>query len=293
MLLADTVYGPTREFCSTVLARLGIEVDYFPPAAAENLAGRVRPNTRLIFLESPGSLTFEVLNIRAVAAVAKTHNIITIFDNSWATPLFQKPLDMGVDIVVHSGTKYIAGHSDLTLGLLACSAAMFNRIKPVAAMLGASLAPDDAYLALRGLRTLPLRMAQLQESALKIARWLQGRPEVAAVLHPGLPDFPGHALARQQQTGHSSLFAFKLHPGTAAARRAFVDALQLFLIGVSWGGYESLMLPLEIAFADEPAWRARRGLADDMFRTSIGLEDADDLMADLEQGLAAWRAVLD
>lgn len=289
LLLVESVYGPTRKFCNDVLTRLGIEVEYFPPAEAADLSGRIRANTRLIFLESPGSLTFELQDLQAAAAVARPRQIYTIADNSWATPLFQKPLDLGIDIVVHSGTKYIAGHSDLTLGLLACSKQLFNRLKPMAAMLGANLAPDDAYLALRGLRTLPLRMAQHQQSALTIARWLQDRPEVRAVLHPGLPGFSGHELAQRQQSGYSSLFSFRLQPGTAKARRAFVDRLELFLIGVSWGGYESLILPLETAFKHEPAWRARRGLDDDTFRTSIGLEDPEDLIADLEQGLAAWR----
>ncbi len=291
LLLVESVYGPTRKFCNDVLTRLGIEVEYFPPAEAADLTSRIRANTRLIFLESPGSLTFELQDLRAAAAVARPRQIYTIADNSWATPLFQKPIELGIDIVVHSGTKYIAGHSDLTLGLLACSKQLFNQIKPVAAMLGANLAPDDAYLALRGLRTLPLRMAQHQQSALTIARWLQDRPEVRAVLHPGLPGFPGHELAQRQQRGYSSLFSFRLQPGTAEARRAFVDTLELFLIGVSWGGYESLILPLETAFKHEPAWRTRRGLDNDTFRTSIGLEDVEDLIADLEKGLAAWRAV--
>jgi len=293
LLVSEMVYGPTREFCNNVLRRMGIEVEFFAPAEAANLAPRLRDNTRLIYLESPGSLTFEVQDLAAAARLARSQGIYTMADNSWATPLYQKPLTLGIDIVVHSGTKYIAGHSDLTLGLLACAADMYQKIKPMAVLLGASLAPDDAYLALRGLRTLPLRMARHQESALKIARWLTNRPEVADVYHPGLPGSAGHSLAQQQQTGYSSLFSFRLQPGTAQARRAFVDSLALFLIGVSWGGYESLMLPLENAFSAEPEWRTRRGLADDMFRTAIGLEAPEDLIADLEQGLAAWRAAMD
>lgn len=289
LLIVESVYGPTRKFCNDTLTRMGIKVEYFPPAEAADLSGRLRDNTRLIYLESPGSLTFDLQDLQAAAELARAHGIYTIADNSWATPMYQKPIKMGIDIVVHSGTKYIAGHSDLTLGLLACSADLFDKIKPTAGLLGANLAPDDAYLALRGLRTLPLRMGQHQESALTIARWLQNRPEVREVLHPGLPDFPGHALAQRQQTGYSSLFGFRLQPGPAKARHAFVDALDLFLIGVSWGGYESLMLPLETSFKKEPAWRTRRGLDDDTFRTSIGLEDPEDLIADLEKGLAAWR----
>ncbi len=293
MLAVETVYGPTREFCETVLRRMGIEVEYFSPAQAADLSAHIKTNTRLIYLESPGSLTFELQDLQAAAQLARRRGVYTMADNSWATPLYQKPLTLGIDIVVHSGTKYIAGHSDLTLGLLACSTEMYDKIKPMAVLLGASLAPDDAYLALRGLRTLPLRMAQHQESALKIARWLANRPEVVEVYHPGLPTFAGHDLSKKQQSGYSSLFSFRLHPGTPQARRAFVNSLNLFLIGVSWGGYESLMLPLENAFSTEPEWRARRGLVDDMFRTAIGLEAPEDLIADLETGLAAWRAAMD
>lgn len=293
LLVADCVYGPMRQFCDDTLTRMGIAIDYFPPAESADLSARLRDNTRIIYLESPGSLTFDLQDLPAVAQLARSRGIITITDNSWATPIYQKPLDFGIDVVVHSGTKYVAGHSDLTLGLLACSAALFERIKPTATLLGACLAPDDAYLALRGLRTLPLRLAQHQASALRIAYWLQQRPEVREVLHPGLPDFPGHSLAQAQLRGFTSLFSFRLQPGTETARRAFLDALDLFLIGVSWGGYESLMIPLGGSYKDNPELRARRGLDDDTFRTSVGLEDADDLIVDLEKGLAAWRAAMD
>ena len=293
LLLVDSVYGPTREFCNDTLTRLGIEVEYFTPSEAADLTPRIRENTRLIYLESPGSLTFPLQDLQAAAMLARSRGIFTLADNSWATPLYQNPITLGIDIVVHSGSKYIAGHSDITLGLLACSAKLFETIKPMAALLGANLAPGDAYLALRGLRTLSVRMAQHQESAMKIARWLQTRPEVREVLHPGLPTFPNHQLAQQQQTGYSSLFSFRLQSGTEKARRAFVDTLELFLIGVSWGGYESLMLPLTTAHQSEQEWRTRRGLDDDTFRTSIGLEDTDDLIADLERGLAAWRKAMD
>jgi len=293
LLIVDSVYGPTREFCNDTLTRMGIQVEYFPAAEAADLSSKIRRNTRLIYLESPGSLTFNIQDLRAAAQLAQTRRIYTLADNSWATPLYQKPIKLGIDIVVHSGSKYIAGHSDITLGLLACSAKMFDKIKPTAAMLGANLAPGDAYLALRGLRTLSVRMAQHQEAALQIARWLQTRPEVREVLHPGLPTFPGYALAQQQMSGYSSLFSFRLQPGTEQARHAFVDSLQLFLIGVSWGGYESLMLPLTTSYREAPEWRARRRLDDDTFRTSIGLEDSADLIADLGRGLSAWRVEMD
>jgi cystathionine beta-lyase len=293
LLVIDSVYGPTREFCLHTLARMGIHAEFFSAAEAADLSLRLRQNTRLIYLESPGSLTFDIQDLHAVAQLARSRGLITIADNSWATPLYQNPIDLGIDVVVHSGSKYIAGHSDITLGLLACSAALFETIKATAVLLGANLSPADAYLALRGLRTLVVRMSQHQVSALTIARWLQTRPEVCEVLHPGLPDFPDHALAMQQMRGTSSLFTFRLQPGTERARRAFVDTLGLFLIGVSWGGYESLMLPLTTSHRHEPEWRARRRLDDDTFRTSIGLEDTADLIADLEKGLAAWRTEMD
>lgn len=293
LLVSEAVYGPSRQFCNHTLAKLGVEIEYFTAAETADLSHRLRENTRLIYLESPGSLTFDIQDLSAAAYLARQRGILTLADNSWATPLYQNPLTLGIDIVVHSGTKYIAGHSDITLGLLACSSALFDQIKPTAAMLGANLSPGDAYLALRGLRTLPVRMAQHQQSALAIARWLEQRPEVREVLHPGLPSFAGHHLARRQMRGYSSLFSFRLQPGVERARRAFVDTLELFLIGVSWGGYESLMLPLTTAYAAQPTWRARRGLDDDTFRASIGLESPEDLIADLERGLAAWRAALD
>ncbi len=289
VLAAACCYGPSRQFFDTVLAGLGVTVEYFPAEASTDLSDRLKPNTRLIYLESPGSLTFQLQDIRAVTKLARQRHIATVIDNSWATPLYQKPLSMGVDVVVHSGTKYIAGHSDVVVGLLACNAAMYRRIRPVATLLGAGLAPDDAYLVTRGLRTLSLRLARQQESALKIARRLEDKPEVRAVLHPGLPSFPQHHLAQAQMHGYSSLFGLKLHPGGEKARHAFVDSLSLFSIAVSWGGFESLILPVGRAYQDQPAVRQTMGINDDLFRLSIGLEGVDDLIADLEAGLAAWR----
>ena len=187
VLIVDSVFGPVREFCNDTLINLGIHTEYFSSAESTDLTHRIRDNTRLIYVESPGSLTFDVQDLRAVTTLARQRGIHTLADNTWATPLYQKPIQMGIDIVVHSATKYIAGHSDLTAGLLATSSQLFSKIKPVASLLGACLAPDDAYLALRGLRTLTLRLTQHQESALKIARWLESRPEVREVLYPGLP----------------------------------------------------------------------------------------------------------
>jgi cystathionine beta-lyase len=284
ILVVSCAYGPTRQICDTMLPNWGVEVEYFEPGEARDLSDRLQPNTRLIYLESPSSSTFHIQDIRASTKLARANNIITILDNSWATPLFQQPITMGVDIVVHSGTKYIAGHSDVVVGLLACSSELYEIIKPVAVLLGAGLSPDDAFLVTRGLRTLPIRLAQQEASALKIARWLENRPEVNEVVHPGLPSFPEYELAQSQMQGTTSLFAFKLEPTHEAAQHAFVNSLNYFSIAVSWGGFESLILP-------RPNWpqgdsEAQRSpmLENEAYRICIGLEDPDDLIADLARG---------
>jgi cystathionine beta-lyase len=287
ILVVSCAYGPTRQICDTMLPDWGVEVEYFEPGEACDLSDRRKPNTRLIYLESPSSSTFQIQDIRATTRLARANNIITVLDNSWATPLFQQPITMGVDIVVHSGTKYIAGHSDVVVGLLACSNELYEIIKPVAVLLGAGLSPDDAYLVNRGLRTLPIRLAQQEASALKIARWLETRPEVKEVVHPGLPSYPEYDLAQSQMQGTTSLFAFKLEPANEAAQHAFVNSLNYFSIAVSWGGFESLILP-------RPNWSngnsdAQQGssLEHEAYRICIGLEDPDDLIADLERGFEA------
>ena len=288
-LFVSSCYGPTRQFANTLLSAFGVEIDYYHAAESPALENRLKPNTRLVYLESPGSRTFQIQDIRAVTQLARARGIITVIDNSWATPLYQQPATMGVDVVVHSATKYISGHSDVVVGLLACNEELYQRIKPIAVLLGANLSPDDAYLVTRGLRTLPVRLAAQEKAALKIARWLQNRPEVRQVLHPGLPDFPGYALAQKQMSGSSSLFAFKLAPSTPQARAAFVDSLRYFTIAVSWGGFESLILPIGNAFKELPKTRAALGIDDDTFRICIGLEDVDDLIADLSQGLETFN----
>jgi len=290
LLMVDSVFAPVREFCETTLRRMGIETEYFSSAEVATLEARMRDNTRLVYLESPGSYTFDVQDLAFVASLARSRSIFTIADNTWATPVFQKPLKLGIDLVVHSGTKYIAGHSDLTLGLIATSSRFFDIVKPVAGLLGACLSPDDAYLALRGLRTLPLRMKQHQESALRLAEWLERRIEVRQVLHPGLPSSRYHLLASQQQTGFSGLFSFRLHETVEGADHAFLDSLRIFTIGVSWGGYESIITPLGCFHLNEPEWRRRRTLGPGMFRVSVGLEALEDLVKDLEHALTVWRS---
>lgn len=289
ILVVSCVYGPVRTFCDTTLRRLGVETEYFPSSESAQIAQRIRPNTRLIYVESPGSLTFDIQDLRAVARAARERGVLTMIDNTWATPLYQNPIELGIDLSIHSGTKYIAGHSDLMLGLIAGPNKLMKPIRAMARLLGGALSPDDAYLAIRGLRTLPVRMARHQESGLRVARWLQGRPEVREVLHPGLESFPGYALAKTQMSGYPSLFSFRLQPRGRAAQHRFVDTLlKLFRLGYSWGGYESLILPLINAFRDNPALRAELGLDDDTYRICIGLEDPDDLIALLDGALHAW-----
>jgi len=288
-LVVSCVYGPVRAMADGILREMGIETEYFDAAEAANLAPRIKPNTRMIFLESPGSLTFDIQDLRAAARVAKEHGVLTAIDNTWATPLYQNPAEMGIDLVIHSGTKYIAGHSDLLLGLVAGPKELLARVRQVARLLGGTLSPDDAYLAIRGLRTLPLRMERHQSSALKVARWLEGRPEVREVLHPGLPSFPGYELAKSQMSGYSGLFSFRLQPRGEAARHRFVDTLlELFHLGYSWGGYESLIMPFIRYYTNDPELRAALGIDDDTYRISIGLEDPDDIIACIEKALAAW-----
>ncbi len=293
LLIAMCCYGPTRALCDILLGRLGIEVEYFDVAESHDLSGRIKPNTRAIYLESPGTFTMQIQDIRAVTRLARAHNIVTIIDNTWATPLYQQPITLGVDVVVHTATKYIAGHSDVTAGMLACNADLYRIIQPVAEILGGTLAPDDAYLVMRGLRTLAIRLERQGATALALARWLQSRPEVQRVYHPGLPDFPGYELAASQMSGTSGLFSVALHPPAPdAAQHAFVNALSYFSIGVSWGGFESLIMPIGDSYREAPQIRRSMGIQDEMYRISVGLESLADLIADLEWGFAARKAVL-
>ena len=291
LLVAHCCYGPTRQVCDTLLKNMGVEVEYFSSSESTDLSPRLKPNTRVIYLESPGSKTFQIQDLRAVAKLARANNIYTIIDNTWSTPLYQNPITLGIDVVVHTATKYIAGHSDAVAGLLACNDELYKKIQPVAEVLGAALSPDDSYLVTRGLRTLAVRLKQQGETAMKIARWLQARPEVLRVLHPGLPEFEGYELARTQLSGYTGLFSFSMKdPTPVEAQYAFVDALKLYGKGVSWGGYESLLLPTGDNHRSNPEVRESMGYDEEMYRLSIGLESYEDLIADLENGFAA-RAV--
>jgi cystathionine beta-lyase len=287
LLMPDTTYDPTRFFCDGLMKRIGISVTYYDPLVGAGIAALITPATRVIFMESPGSLTFEVQDVPAIVAVAKARGIITMIDNTWATPLLLPAMGMGVDISIIACTKYIVGHADVMLGSVTCNKATHKRVRMMAQQLGMCVSPDDAYLALRGLRTLGVRLRQHEESGLKVARWLADQPQVVRVLHPALPDCPGHDLWVRDFKGASGLFTIILKGGDGAARAAFVDGLAHFGIGYSWGGFESLALPIDPDHVRSATHWQAEGPA---VRLHIGLEDADDLIADLAAGLARYRA---
>lgn len=287
LLVVDSCYGPTRRFCDTVLKRFGVATTYYDPRIGAGIAGLIQPTTRLIFLEAPGSLTFEMQDVPAIVAAARRAKVATAMDNTWATPLFFRPLAHGVDVSILSATKYIAGHSDLMMGLITTTAATYATVRRAVEDFGGSAAPDDCYLALRGLRTLSVRLERHQRNALTLARWLQQQPEVARVLHPALPEDPGHALWKRDFAGASGLFAIELAPAPDAAVAAMLDGLELFGMGYSWGGFESLILPADPRhYRTAVPWDAPGPL----IRIHAGLEDPEDLIADLDAGFARLRA---
>ena len=287
LLVVDTVYGPTRAFCTGTLARFGIETTFYDPLLGAGIAELIRPETRLVFTESPGSLTFEMQDIPAIAAVAHAQGCLVAMDNTWASPLFCKPFRLGVDISVQAATKYIGGHSDLMMGVVTCTEAVYDRVWRGMLEIATASAPDDCYLALRGLRTLAARLERHQRSALTVAEWLAARPEVARVLYPALPSDPGHALWKRDFLGASGLFGLVLEPYTKQAVTAMLDGMELFGMGYSWGGYESLLIPTRPdTHRTATPWRAQ-GPA---LRIHVGLEEPADLLADLEAGFARLRA---
>jgi cystathionine beta-lyase len=287
ILLCDSVFPPVRKMALDLSRRFGIDIDFFPSDVSSDLSMHIKANTRLIYLETPGSLTFDVQDIQAVTSLARPRGILTILDNSCATPCFQNPLDQGIDIVVHSGSKYLSGHADVSFGALVCSNEYLPNIRRTVSLLGLSMSPDAAFLAMRGLQTLPMRMQRHSTSGLEIACWLQSHPGVREVLHPMLMASGPHNIAAKQQTGHSGVFAFRLRDTNEAACHAFVDSLHLFAIGAGWGCIHSIALPLGHYHADEPAWRERRRIDSSMIRLSIGIENTDDLIADLASAFVA------
>ncbi|WP_193370474.1 cystathionine beta-lyase [Pelagibius marinus] len=282
-LVPDSVYFPARKICHDLLRRLGVETTFYDPTIGAGIAELMRENTALVYMESPGSLTFEVQDVPAIVAAAKAAGVVTVIDNTWATPLYYRPLEHGVDVVLHAATKYMVGHSDAMLGVVVSGEAHYERLRRTSQYLGCAAAPDDVYLGLRGLRTLAVRLERHQANALALTGWLGRRPEVDRLLYPALPGDPGHALWKRDFTGASGLFGFTLQPCSREAVMAFIDGLELYGIGASWGGYESLILLTDPAsMRTATRWEP----AGPTLRIHAGLEHADDLIADLEAGFA-------
>ncbi|MBI4081824.1 MAG: cystathionine beta-lyase [Candidatus Lambdaproteobacteria bacterium] len=290
VLVADTVYGPTRAFCRQVLSRFGVETTFYDPTIGGRIAGLIRANTRVVYVESPGSQTFEVQDVPAIAQATHARGALVMMDNTWATPLYFRAFDHGVDVEIQAGTKYIAGHSDLLLGVIvAKDEPTFRTLKDGTAAFGDCVAPDVCALALRGLRTLHIRLRHHERSALTIARWLQRRPEVQRVIHPALPEDPGHALWRRDFRGACGLFGVILKTASLPAVAALVDGLRWFKIGASWGGFESLVTNPDPRDNRSATPWAETGT---LLRLNIGLEAVEDLTADLEEGFARLNAAL-
>lgn len=295
ILMTDSVYAPTRNFCETLLHQFGVETEYFDPGIGDGIGSLVRPNTTAVYLESPGSVTFEIQDVPAIATAARAaatagRQVHILIDNTWATPLFLKPFGLGATISIHAATKYIAGHSDAMLGVIVCDTEeTWLQVKRTAVRLGGCAGPDDVYLGLRGLRTMSVRLARHQETGLRLAAWFAERPEVARVIHPARPDHPNHALWARDFTGASGLFAIVLNPVPKPALAAMLDGLRFFGMGYSWGGFESLILPsYPKAIRTATQWIETGQL----LRVHAGLEDPNDLLIDLDEGFARLHAAL-
>jgi cystathionine beta-lyase len=287
LLVCDNIYRPSRNFCNGLLARYGVETTYFDPLIGADVAQFFKPNTAAVLVEAPGSQTFEMADIRSIADVAHGRGALVIDDNTWATPLYHRSLEQGVDISMQAATKYIGGHSDIMFGTISANEKTWPKLVETIRELGVCAGPDDVFLALRGLRTLSVRLAQHQRSGLEMARWLAARPEVLRVLHPALESDPGHAIWRRDFSGASGLFSIVLKPASQKAVDALLDTDKLFGMGYSWGGFESLVIPFDCdGYRTATKW-APGGPA---LRLHIGLENVEDLKADLERGFAAFNA---
>jgi cystathionine beta-lyase len=286
LLVSDNAYRPTRNFCDGLLSGYGVEIAYFDPQIGAGIADHFKPNTRAVLVETPGSQTFEMADIPAIAEVAHARGALVIDDNTWATPLYHRSLEFGVDISMQAATKYIGGHSDIMFGTISANAKAWPRLAESIRLLGICAGPDDVFLAIRGLRTLSVRLAQHYRSGLEMARWLAARPEVTRVLHPALESDPGHAIWKRDFTGASGLFSIVLKPAPQKAVDALLDTVRLFGMGYSWGGFESLIIPFDCA-----AYRTASNWAPGgpTLRLHIGLENVDDLKADLARGFEAFN----
>jgi cysteine-S-conjugate beta-lyase len=287
LLVTDSAYQPTRRFCDGVLRRKGVETTYYDPLIGDGIAALMKSNTRAVFVEAPGSLSFEVQDVPAITAAAHARGAVVLMDNTWATPLYFHAFDKGVDLSIQAATKYIGGHSDVMLGTVSANPATWERLSETVHALGLCVGPDDIYLGLRGLRTMGVRLAHHYQAGLKVARWLAERPEIARVLHPAFESCPGHAVWRRDFSGASGLFSIVFKPVAQTAVNAFLNELRLFGIGASWGGFESLAIPFDCSSIRTATKWLPGGPT---VRLHIGLEDVDDLIGDLEGGFAALAA---
>jgi cystathionine beta-lyase len=290
LLVIDTVYRTTRRFCDEVMTRFGVEVSYFPPDIGGDIASLIKPNTKMVFLETPGSLTFEMADISAITAVTRERGIITALDNTWATPMLFRPIEHGVDVSIAAATKYLSGHSDVMLGAMtAANEEVYRKLKDAAARWGNSASADDCYLVHRGLRTLDVRLERHQRTALELCDWFGGQAGVRKLLYPALPSDPGHEIWKRDFDGASGLFGVLMDPMTAGERSAFFDGLEIFKMGASWGGFESLIVP-----AWPPPVRSCSEVDEGaLIRVHAGLESMDDLIRDLEAAFARLSAARD
>lgn len=286
VLIADTVYWPNRMFCDEHLRRLNVDVEYYDPMLGAKIASRIRPATKVIFLESPGSLTFEVQDIPAITAVARAHGVTTILDNTWATPIFLKPFSLGIDVSVHAATKYLSGHSDIMMGVIVSAEHVAQAVRRTHRLFGQTASPDDAYTTLRSVRTLSTRLKAHETTGIALAEWLSACDEVDRVLHPALPEHPGHEFWKRDYLGACGLFGVVLKPCRREQLLNMVNGMQLFGIGASWGGYESLMIP---SYPDRYRTATEWTVQGQVLRVHAGLEDLDDLLRDLDAGFARLR----
>lgn len=290
ILMLDSAYEPTRDYCDNILANLGIETTYYDPMIGAGIETLIQPNTRIVFLESPGSITMEVQDVPTIAKVAHKHGCVVMLDNTWSAGVSFDPFKYGVDVSVQAATKYIVGHSDVMLGTATATEEYWPTIRDNSYLMGQCTSPDDLYLALRGLRTIGVRLKQHQENAIKVAQWLQKRPEVATILHPAFDTCPGHEFFERDFTGSNGLFSFVLNKGNKAALNAFLDGMSHFKMGYSWGGFESLILGINNVQSLRSAtkWPHQHPL----IRLHIGLESVDDLIEDLDAGFARLNQAL-
>ncbi|NOH34593.1 cystathionine beta-lyase [Vibrio chagasii] len=292
ILMVDTCYEPTRDFCDTIMKKMGVETTYYEPTIGEGIKELIKPNTKVLFTESPGSITMEVQDIPTLARIAHEHDIIVMLDNTWAAGVNFSPFDFGVDISIQAATKYIVGHSDVMLGTAVANEKCWDQLREQSYLMGQCVSPDDAYLGLRGIRTLDVRLRQHADSSLKVAKWLETRPEVDHVRHPALESCPGHEFFKRDFTGGNGLFSFVLKNSNTQATTALLDGMKHFSMGYSWGGFESLILANEPSSFNSLRTVANPNFDGTLIRVHIGLEDVDDLIADLEAGLDRYSALV-